>query len=239
MIQKLKKTHELANVFKSRKEVNSWYSAYKIGWMVSKAPEGINERSHEVPWILNEAERILEKGKLLDVGSYLTSLPDTLTQIGFQVTALDLRIPDLKMSPNINFIAGDIRNTSILDKSFDQVTCISTIEHIGIKGRYGVITADKDGDIKAMNEICRLLKTRGTLLLTIPVGSCNVLPANRCYDGKRLNLIFRKFAIEKEEYFVHEKNNLWKKVSRKQAQMVNWYTSDWYALGCFKLVKFE
>ena len=220
-----------------RKEVETWYSAYKIGWLVAKAPEGLNERKQEVPWVLKEAEELSHRGNLLDIGSYLTSLPDSLSNLGYQVTAFDLRGPGHHASKRVQFVTGDIRCTDFESAAFDIITCVSTIEHIGVKGRYGVTIADDDGDRRALDEMYRLLKVNGSLLLTVPMGPLDVLPANRCYNAERINLLTRKFRSIKREFFAYSKENVWDKVSIEKAEKVNWYTNAWYALGCFHFMK--
>jgi hypothetical protein len=47
----------------------------------------------------------------------------------------------------------DARMTGFQNEVFDQVICISTIEHIGI-GNNG----DESGDVKSIKEILRVLK---------------------------------------------------------------------------------
>jgi len=68
---------------------------------------------------------------------------------------------------------------------FDVCISISSIEHSGL-GRYGD-DIDPDGDIKAMNDIRKLLKDDGVLFLSVPVGEDKVMwNAHRVYGDIRL-----------------------------------------------------
>lgn len=54
------------------------------------------------------------------------------------------------------------------DNSIQSLSCMHTIEHIGL-GRYGD-TLDPEGDIKAAKELTRVLAKDGDLLIVAPVG---------------------------------------------------------------------
>ena len=56
---------------------------------------------------------------------------------------------------------------------FDVVTCISTIEHVGL-GAYGEPPGAKDSDMVAMRRIRELTKPGGLLVLTVPLGEAGV-----------------------------------------------------------------
>jgi SAM-dependent methyltransferase len=231
----VRKIWQLARAYKP--EVESWYTAYKIGWFLAKTPKGLNERQLEWPWVLEEATQQKIRGQLLDVGSLKTNLPQKLSELGFTVTALDCRVPEPRTSSHIRMVTGDIRSISFLDATFDLITCISTLEHIGVKGRYGVIESDPDGDQKAMAEMLRLLKPEGKLLLTVPIGARDVLPINKCYSESRIKNLNRGLHLAKTKYSVYVTNSGWEGCTRAEAEKTNWYFSNWYAIGCFVIVK--
>jgi SAM-dependent methyltransferase len=54
------------------------------------------------------------------------------------------------------------------DASVMSLSCMHAVEHIGL-GRYGD-DLDPDGDLKAMNELQRVLARKGELLFVVPVG---------------------------------------------------------------------
>ena len=63
---------------------------------------------------------------------------------------------------NLKYSKEDVRDMQLRDNTFDRVISISVIEHI---------YPEKDGDLKALNEIYRVLKSGGELLLTVPYKS--------------------------------------------------------------------
>ena len=67
-----------------------------------------------------------------------------------------------------------IRKTDYPDNYFDAISCISTLEHIGVAGRYGS-DDDPEGDAKTMHEIKRILKPGGILLTSLPYGAKDVV----------------------------------------------------------------
>jgi hypothetical protein len=70
---------------------------------------------------------------------------------GFNVTAVDLEpVKWFYKHPNFKFIQGDIFKLEFPPTHFDLITNCSTIEYVGLVGRYGVTEFRPDGDIEAM-----------------------------------------------------------------------------------------
>ena len=69
------------------------------------------------------------------------------------------KICDICGIPNIQYHREDVRCLSFNDHIFDKVVTISVLEHI---------YPEKDGDVKALTEIKRVLKPEGEILLTVP-----------------------------------------------------------------------
>jgi SAM-dependent methyltransferase len=123
--------------------------------------------------------------RILDIGCTGSILTPLVASLGYEVTGLDLsrpRILDVLGLPNLAFHLGDARRMKFADCFFDAVLLVSTLEHIGIGGRYGS-DEDSEGDKKAIKEIARTLKPKGLLILTVPFGRHVVVrPYNRIYD---------------------------------------------------------
>src|SRR5207245_201498 len=80
---------------------------------------------------------------------------------------------------------GDVLTIPFPSDSFDVILNCSTVEHVGIAGRYGVTESAADGDLAAMTRLRRWLKPGGVMLLTVPVGHDAVFaPLTRVY-GRR------------------------------------------------------
>ena len=229
----MEKLRDIAKAF--RPEVESWYTAYTIAWLIAKAPEGLNERQLEWPWVLEEAACQEGRGEALDVGSAGTEIPDKLNELGYAVTALDCRVSEDAPPSPIRMVEGDIRSTDFPDGVFDLITCISTLEHIGVKGRYGVVEADPEGDRKAISEMLRILKPGGRILLTVPIGIRDFLPINKCYTLNRIQGLDKRLHMDKAQYFKYVEGFGWQECNQADAETVHWYHAPWYALGCFIL----
>ncbi|MGE5197257.1 MAG: DUF268 domain-containing protein, partial [Deltaproteobacteria bacterium] len=126
--------------------------------------------------------------------------------------------------------------TSFPDDYFDAITAISTVEHIGVSGRYGA-HEDMSADKKAIDEMQRILKSGGTILLTVPFGKAKIIkPFSRIYDGGLIKQLVGGLKIEKEEYYMQDSGDDWYKCSQEEAEGVE-ATDSKSALCALKLVK--
>ncbi len=185
----------------------------------------------ENQWILNNLPK--EKIKILDVGCCDSFFVFYLLDNGYDTWGIDIRD-----CPINNFYKQDIsKKTTIPDNSFDIITCISTIEHIGL-GSYGD-RKDIKGDLSAMQEIRRILKPKGLLLLTIPYSSVfNIEKGTsdaRLYDSKRLDMLIKRFKIIQEEHFLRLPNK-YKKMPKVVADKLYPKHRD-ESIVCLKLEK--
>lgn len=154
----------------------------------------------------------LPKGKALDIGCVARHnyISPSLSMNGWEVTGIDIRNEWQFHHPNFTFIQGDIRETKLDSHYFDVVTCISTLEHIGLAGYYGNRVEVGDGDLQAIEQIKRVLKPNGKLILTVPY--CKnyfVRPGARIYDMSRLNKMLNGFAFKDKVIYLQDKNGDW------------------------------
>ena len=109
---------------------------------------------------------------------------------------MGIDIRPYQMCDEIAFTQSDITSSQLPDNFFDVVTAISTIEHIGLKNRYGVKYVD---DEKAIKEIRRILKPNGIFLMTVPFGDkFKVTKNHRIYTAENLNYMLRNFLSNYE-----------------------------------------
>lgn len=163
--------------------------------------------SRVTPERLIENEFVLENldpkyRRVLDVGTCDSSLSYELIRRGFEVRGIDLN-PCIHPKAMI-FEQGDIRKTNFPDYFFDYVIAVSTIEHVGLSGRYGVIEEDPSGDNRAIEEMTRILKPNGRLIITMPFGVPRVVrPYHRIYGPDELRkLIGSRLRIERLDFHV-------------------------------------
>jgi SAM-dependent methyltransferase len=173
-----------------------------------------------------------EKKNILDVGCVYSFFIHYLSRYG-NVFGLDAQPYLWYLPKNIQFVNGDILNTPYPDDYFDCITLVSVIEHIGL-GAYGDPVL-KDGDLKAMEELKRILRKGGSLFLTTVIADQYTIPQDliqRIYDENRLALLIKGFIIAKQEYYIFRKK--WDKVEKKEAFM---QTPQRFGLACLKLKK--
>lgn len=138
-------------------------------------------RSREYAWLIAN----LDGKYILDAGCCESNLGPFLVRRGYKVVGVDIKDYDLRpRHDNWAFRKADLRKLPFKGDEFDLISNISTIEHIGFEGS---ILKDPEGDIKAMKELRRVLKTEGTMILTTPY-RCRYVQANsRNYSPERIS----------------------------------------------------
>jgi hypothetical protein len=82
---------------------------------------------------------------------------------------------------NLKCLEADLTNLFFDSGSIHSLSCMHTIEHIGL-GRYGD-PIDPDGDNKAIKELKRVCAVGGSLLVVVPVGKRKIIfNAHRIYN---------------------------------------------------------
>jgi ubiquinone/menaquinone biosynthesis C-methylase UbiE len=120
--------------------------------------------------------------------------PLLLKGLGHNVWGLDIRKYPME---DLNFIQANLCSIPSVNNCYDIITAISVIEHIGLKGRYGVTTADSDEE--AATEIYRVLKPKGKFLITVPYGTYKETKMHKIYNRILLHLLLQKFTYTFEE----------------------------------------
>lgn len=138
---------------------------------------GINldERVVEYPWTLSRIPASQGKN-LLDVGSVLNNKVALNSEMvrGKKITIINLA-PEEDRFRGVSYIVGDARKLPFDDNSFHLITCISTLEHIGLDNRRYTKKADglesepRDFE-RAISELKRVAKPNAQVLITVPFG---------------------------------------------------------------------
>ncbi len=144
----------------------------------------------------------------LDVGCGESPTVPAMLALGYEVTAVDLEYPLDRQLAGLNFVRGDF-NKVLLEPGFDVVVACSTVEHIGLSGRYGS-AEDTDGDVRAMSKIAALIKPEGVVILTVPVGKDAVFrPWHRVYGRQRIGSLLNGFQILKSQAYIKQPWGPW------------------------------
>lgn len=177
-------------------------------------------------------------GYAMDFGCSVGWMGLLAARKGFKVTGVDLEPAIWHYEhPNLKFMQGSILKLSFPPEYFDLIINCSTVEHVGLTGRYGVKEPCPDGDIEAMKVLNSILKTNGIMLLTIPVGRDKVFaPLHRIYGEKHLPRLFQNWKIMKKEYWIKDAENKWIMVDESLAINKD-PLEHCYGLGLFVLRK--
>lgn len=106
----------------------------------------------------------------------------------------DFRPAELTL-PDLSSESADLTALHFSDNSILSLSCMHTIEHIGL-GRYGD-PIDYDGDLKAANELKRVLAVGGNLLIVLPVGKSRIMfNAHRIYGYSQVLEMFSELRLE-------------------------------------------
>jgi len=184
-------------------------------------------------------------GKALDFGSGYSYMSLLAALRGFEVIALDLEPQTFPWRhPAVRFIQGDLLKLDMPANHFDLIINCSTVEHVGLVGRYSVTESRPDGDLEAMARLRELMKPDALMLLTVPVGQDAVFaPLCRVYGRERLPRLLSGFVVEREMFWVKDAENRWVQCDRETALSFEPSAGSWdplrnvYALGCFVLRK--
>lgn len=130
---------------------------------------------------------------------------------------------------NLELLKGDIENLPFKDNSLESVSCLHVIEHIGL-GRYGD-QLNVDGPELACKELARVVKKKGILYLSTPIGRERIcFNAHHVFNPFTILEYFKDFDLV-EFNLVDDDGNLHKNVK------VERFDEYEYSLGMFKLKK--
>jgi SAM-dependent methyltransferase len=216
-----------------------------------------DERIVEYPWIIanissDKALKLLDIGPVLNYEfciNHLLKLDPTKQITIFSLTPE----PRCYYDKNISYVLGDARYLPFADNHFDEVTCISTLEHIGMNNtKYGSKDEQFPEDyLLAINEMKRVLKPNGSLFITVPFGMYQNFGWFQQFDEAMVNKIVTKFnpSDYKIDYLQYIGGS-WQKSNAKQAANVKYNTNhpgdlSYYntnpvaagAAACIRLIK--
>lgn len=188
----------------------------EYSWVVANMPEG--------------------PGEALDFGCGPSWMGLVAARKGYLVTCIDmLDVTWNYQHPNLRFLKADILQFELPEESYDLIINSSSVEHVGLYGRYGVSQARENGDIEAMARLQRALKPGKLMLLTIPVGVDSVLGSlHRVYGTIRMQRLLDGWEIWGSEFWTKDTRNRWCLTDMATA-LTTRACEHYYALGLFIL----
>ena len=182
------------------------------------------------------ARRIFERQpeKHVDVGSRVDGFVAHVA-VFREIEVVDIR-PIESEVPNITFLQDDLMKSRLgLVDYCDSLSCLHALEHFGL-GRYGD-TIDSEGYIKGFNALSRILRSGGTLYLSLPIGSERVeFNGQRVFSLRRVVDLFRnEFRLTAFSY-VDDIGHLHENISEFENGLIDDFGLQ-YGCGIFELTK--
>lgn len=204
-------------------------------WMYGPSPNLVGDRDMEWSWVVGSLPD--GPGLAVDVGAGTSWLGLAAVRRGWTVWCLDLQeVRRPYRHPDLHSVRADARAVPFAPAGVDLVVNCSTIEHVGLRGRYGVEHREPDGDLQAMEELRRVLHPEGLMLLTLPVGVGRTVEGkHRVYGEERLGRLLRGWRVAEAEYWVKdEEDNRWVRAEQEEAVTAR-SGARIYGLGMFRL----
>lgn len=146
---------------------------------------------YHTSWAARVVKKISPK-KHIDISSslYFSGIISAFLPVEFH----DYRPANLVLK-NLSVKTNDLTSLNFPDKSIASLSCMHTLEHIGL-GRYGD-PIDSAGDKKAMKELRRVVKKGGSLIIVVPVGRPRVMfNAHRIYSYQQIISEFKSMKLQ-------------------------------------------
>ena len=124
-------------------------------------------------------------------------------------------------------VRGSVTAMEFPDASFDLVWCISALEHFGMDNSDYTqeFVVDEQMAVRAMQEMMRVLRPGGSLVVTLPYGRYENHGWFRNFDAAHLAMLLgtvRADAIVHELYFRHSRPNGWSAADPRDLQAVGY-----------------
>lgn len=237
-IKKIINNQEIMKKFKNSEPLPKGYGA------------SLDERVIEYPWAISKIP--FEKGNFMDAGSALNikAILECPIFSNKKITILNLNPePNCFWQKGISYVFEDIRQLPYKDNFFDFITCLSTLEHIGMDNM--LYTGDpryKEEKIfdfeKAILELKRVLKNGSKILITVPFGRYQNFGWFQQFDSKLIKRVLEVFqsSNQKIDYYKYEKEgwNISDEISCQTSQYFrapNFDSGTARAVACLELIK--
>ncbi|HRI90184.1 class I SAM-dependent methyltransferase [Accumulibacter sp.] len=194
----------------------------------------LDERVVECPWAISKVQS--GPGLLLDAGSVLNApmflgAPELSQQ---RIIIYSLEMDSVRLDPRLSYLHGDFRDPVLRDGIFDNIVCISTVEHIGMwpipKPPYDVTLKQPqpEKDLLAYRGVMKtfhdLLKPGGRLLLTVPFGKAEDQDWLQVFGAEQIEGVKQSFGGEcaSETYYRHTADG-WQTARSEECALLEYF----------------
>lgn len=228
VLRNFRRTFDEFNMLDEKKKLgNSWRDIYPCLHDNTSTTEFDSHYVYHPAWAARVV-KLINPLKHVDISSTLHFC--SILSAFYTVEFYDYRPAALNLSDLISKRA-DLTKLHFETDSIESLSCMHTIEHIGL-GRYGD-PLDPEGDVKAIDELKRVVKPGGSLLFVVPVGKPKIMfNAHRIYNPELITELFKGFILKKFSLVLDNREFIDDadfKTAKKQD----------YGCGCFWLVKEE
>lgn len=189
---------DLLGLFRTRRELPRGYGFR------------LDERVIEYPWIVSRLSD--QATDLLDAGSTLNfDFILGIESLSRKKIVIYTLAPEQNFTPreNVSYIYGDLRRTILRDHLFEEIVCISTLEHIGLDNTIAYSRDQRYNQVRLLDyrdvlgEFQRLLAPGGRLFLTVPYGKYQNCGWLQQFDQARLDDVIQVFdgTLEDQAFY--------------------------------------
>lgn len=206
----------------------NWKNRKACLYDVTSSTEFDRHYIYHTAWAARKIKSISPNSHI-DISSslYFSALVSAWIPIDFY----DVRPAKISLD-GLNSKSADLLNLPFGDNSIESLSCMHVIEHIGL-GRYGD-DIDSKGDLKALQELIRVLKPGGHLLIVVPIGKQMLrFNAHRVYDSVQFIKYFLDLSLE-EFSLIPEKEIDGGIVLNPSPELLD---KQQYGCGCFHFTK--